>query len=160
MSTATPASKNRRVAILGIGNDLRGDDAVGLVAASQLQEIACGRSDLMVMETGPVPENFTAHLRRFQPDLVVMIDAAIMGEPPGTVRLLDWQDLGGVTFSSHALSLHLLASYLHAELGCLVSIIGIQPENNSLNAPLSETARQSVKQVVEMIQEMLPVPTL
>lgn len=155
-SSAVPVDANRRVAVLGIGHELRGDDAVGLEVARQLQDLACGRADLLVMETGPVPENFTAHLRRFQPDLVVMVDAAIMGEQPGTVRALDWQDLGGVTFSSHALSLHLLASYLHSELGCQVRIIGVQPKNNSLNAPLSETIRKSVIEAVEKIKEILP----
>jgi hydrogenase 3 maturation protease len=158
MSSATPLPPNQRVAILGIGHELRGDDAVGLAVASQLQDTACGRSDLLVIETGPVPENFTAHVRRFRPDLVVMVDAAIMGEQPGAVRWLDWQDLGGVSFSSHALSLNLLASYLNSELGCAVNIIGIQPANNSLNAPLSEIARQAVKEAVAMIEEILPVP--
>jgi hydrogenase 3 maturation protease len=154
MPSAFSPTSTQRVAILGIGHELRGDDAVGLEVARQLQPSVCNCSNLMVIETGPVPENFTGHLRRFQPQLVVMADAAIMGELPGTVRTLDWQDLGGVTFSSHALSLHLLASYLAGELGCQVSIIGIQPENNTLNAPLSETARQAVEVAVEMIKEI------
>jgi len=142
-----------RVAILGIGHELRGDDAVGLEVARQLQNSIGRRPGLMVIETGPVPENYTSRLRRFRPDLVVLVDAAIMGERPGTVCSLDWQNLGGITFSSHALSLQLLASYLNAELNCQVNIIGIQPENNTLHAPLSPTARQAVTDAIEMIKK-------
>ena len=40
------------------------------------------------MEAGPAPENFTGPLRRFRPDLVLLVDAAQMDAEPGTIGWL------------------------------------------------------------------------
>ena len=83
-----------RTAMLGIGHELRGDDAAGLEVARRLQALVVGQPDSLILETGPVPENFTGPLRRFAPDLVLLVDAALMGEPAGAVRWLDWKMRG------------------------------------------------------------------
>jgi Ni,Fe-hydrogenase maturation factor len=56
-----------------------------------------------------------------------MIDAAQMDEVPGTVRLISYEDVTGVGASTHTLPLHILASYLTSELGCEITLLGIQP---------------------------------
>ena len=59
-----------RLAVLGIGHELCGDDAVGVRLAGMLRPLVTGNERLLVIEAGPAPENFTGPLRRFQPDLV------------------------------------------------------------------------------------------
>ncbi len=71
-----------RTAILGIGQELRGDDALGLEIARRLQKKLSGREDVLILLAGPAPENFTGALRRFAPQRVILVDAALMGEPP------------------------------------------------------------------------------
>jgi len=70
-----------------------------------------------------------------------------MDEPPGAVRWLDWQEITGVSASTHTLPLHLLARYLMTELGCIVSLLGIQPATNALDAPLSPDVQDAVEAV-------------
>lgn len=152
------------LAILGIGNELRGDDAAGIIVARELQSVigatdegrpmgqASGQAPglpLQIIEAGAAPEAFTGQLRRFDPDLVLMIDAAHMDQPPGTIRLIEWQNTIGLSASTHTLPLNVIAQYLVAELGCDVAVIGIQPCANAFDTPLSPVVRRAVEEVVQ-----------
>ncbi len=116
-----------RIAVMGIGHELQGDDAAGVLIARNLESLLGPSEEYLILCAGPAPENFCGALRRFEPDLVLMIDAAQMDEAPGTVRLISYQDVTGVGASTHTLPLHILASYLTSELGCEITLLGIQP---------------------------------
>ena len=100
-----------RIAIVGIGHQLRGDDAAGVMAARALKQLYGQVPDrrLLVVDAGPAPENCTGPLRRFDPDLVILIDAAEMNEAPGTIRWLAWQETSGLSASTHTLPPYVLA---------------------------------------------------
>src|SRR5688572_985737 len=66
-----------RIAVLGVGQAIRGDDGAGVLLAQRLEALG-GHSGLLAVDGGPAPENFTGLLRRFQPDLVLLADAALM----------------------------------------------------------------------------------
>jgi hydrogenase 3 maturation protease len=140
-----------RTAILGIGQELRGDDALGLEVARCLQRKLSSREDVLVLLAGPAPENFTGALRRFDPQRVILVDAALMGETPGAVRWLDWREATGFSASTHSLPLSALAGYLETELGCTVQILGIQPAENALGAALSAQAKTGASVAVRLI---------
>lgn len=144
----TTVEHRPRVAFLGIGHELCGDDAVGVRIAGALKPLLADDHRFLVLEAGPAPENFTSPLRRFQPDLVVLIDSALMEEAPGTVSWLNWQETEGMSASTHTLPLHILASYLTAELGCTIGLIGIQPGQTFADAPLTPLVQTAADQVV------------
>jgi hydrogenase 3 maturation protease len=160
------------IAILGIGNELRGDDAAGVIIVRELQSSvgatlvgrpmgqAQGKAPgqarglpLHIIEAGAAPEAFTSQLRRFDPDLVLMIDAAQMDQPPGTIRLIEWQDTIGLSASTHTLPLNVIAQYLVAELRCDVAVIGIQLYANAFDTPLSPAVRRAVDEVVQGLMQ-------
>jgi hydrogenase 3 maturation protease len=145
-----------RLAVLGIGHELCGDDAAGTRLAGRLKELAAGDPDLLAVEAGPAPENFTGTLRRFAPDLVLLVDAALMDAEPGTVRWLDWHAADGMSASTHTLPLHLLAGYLTDDLGCQVALLGIQPEQTYADAPLTPRVQAAAEEVAEFIIGELP----
>ena len=151
-----PNKSTTRTAILGVGQELRGDDAVGLEVARRLQMKLSGREDVLILLAGPAPENFTGALRRFAPQRVILVDAALMGEPPGAARWLDWRQAGGFSASTHSLPLSALAGYLEVELGCTVQIMGVQPAGNELGRPLSVQAKKGVRRAVSLILGTLP----
>ncbi|MEA1977839.1 MAG: hydrogenase 3 maturation endopeptidase HyCI [Chloroflexota bacterium] len=117
-----------RIAVMGIGHELQGDDAAGVLIARHLQSLLGLSEERLILCAGPAPENCTGALRRFEPDLVLMIDAAQMDEGPGTVQLISCQDITGIGASTHTLPLHILVKYLTSELGCEITLLGIQPE--------------------------------
>lgn len=157
-STAQPA----RIAILGIGNPLRSDDAAGALVAREL-----GKSRLIqdldfirVLEAGHAPENCTAELRRFAPTTVILVDAAQMNEAPGTIRWIRMDELDGLSASTHTMPLSLLAKYLTLELDCDVELLGIQPRSNEVGETVGEAVLQAVDEVVQELTGIFEqVPT-
>jgi hydrogenase 3 maturation protease len=150
--------KISRLAVLGVGNELNGDDAAGVLAARRLKaRWETSTAAVMVVEAGPSPENFTGPLRRFRPDLVLMIDAAEMGEPPGTVRWLGWWAAEGMGASTHTFSPSIVASFLVRELGCQVTLAGIQPASLDFGRPVSAAVDAAVDAVVEEIAAWFPI---
>ncbi|MBN1668375.1 MAG: hydrogenase 3 maturation endopeptidase HyCI [Anaerolineales bacterium] len=133
-----------RVALLGIGSELRGDDRAGVWLADRLLEHQ--HPHLLVIPAGLAPENFTGNLRAFKPQLVILADAAELEQPPGSVRFLDWQQTGGISASTHTLPLHLLAGYLQTELGCQVSLLAIQPAQTGFDQPLSVPVQNALQE--------------
>lgn len=136
-----------RIAIVGIGHELCGDDAAGLMVVRKLQTQIDEQPNLLIIEGGSAPENHTNLLRRFAPNLVLLIDAAAMGEPPGSIRCPAWETITGISASTHTLPLHLLSTYLRTELGCEVVLIGIQPQRLTLGQPMSPAVRKAVDKV-------------
>jgi hydrogenase 3 maturation protease len=149
------AEQPARVAVVGIGHELHGDDAVGVALARMLKMRVPERESLLVIEAGPMPENSSGTLRRFGPDLVLLIDAAQMDVEPGTVRWLAWQPVTGNIVSTHTLPLTLFARYLTAELGCEVALIGIQPADLAFGAALSPTVREAAEATAEILADVL-----
>jgi hydrogenase 3 maturation protease len=177
-----PPDRPPRVAVVGMGHELRGDDAAGVAVAQALQSRLAGLQTcevftplrfaseafrktpqvsatppVIVIDAGPAVENFTGPLRRFGPDLVLLIDAAQMDEAPGAVRWLAWQETDGLSASTHTLPPRVLAQYLTSELGCEVALVGVQPADTTMGAPLSQAAQAAVHAVAQALAEMLGV---
>lgn len=146
-----------RLCLVGVGSDLRGDDSAGLWVACGLMNDrrATRRPDLMVLEGGSAPENQTGAVRAFQPDLVLLVDAADLDEPPGMIRWIPLEEIDGVSASSHSLPLSMLAGYLAAELGCEVAVLGIQPGQNEFDSELSPTVRAAVDEIRMEVEQSL-----
>jgi hydrogenase 3 maturation protease len=135
---------------MGIGHELRGDDAAGLLVARALRPYA---SDcFLVVEAEHAPENYTAPVRRFAPQLVLLVDAAELHAPPGTIRWLEWAETTGLSASTHTMPLYLLARYLAMEGNCVVGLIGIQPADTGLNMPVSAGVERAVAAIVKALQ--------
>ena len=101
----------RRWLLVGIGNDLRGDDGFGPLLARRL--LARG---LPAIDAGQAPENVTGPIRRAAPEVLILADATDLGEPIGTVRLLAASDLAEGGTSTHDPSLTMLLAYLEAQI--------------------------------------------
>jgi hydrogenase 3 maturation protease len=158
------------VAVVGVGQELNGDDAAGVkVAQALLKRQRAGSSDaprpapfsLLVVEAAHAPENCTGAIRRFAPDLVILVDAAEMGDPPGTVRWLDWREAVGLNTSTHTLPPSMVARYLATELSCEVALVGIQVYDTTLGAPVSPAVRRAIRAVAHGLATLLlaPVPS-
>ncbi|HEY3380838.1 MAG TPA: hydrogenase maturation peptidase HycI [Vicinamibacterales bacterium] len=151
MSLALPTPRPARVAILGVGNDMNGDDGAGVSVVRELAARMPATPGVLLIDGGTAPENFTGPIRRFRPDLVIEIDAADQGEPPGTVAWIDWREADGMSASTHTLPPSVLANYLSSELGCRVALVGIQPEGLEMGTPLSPTVASAVRDLADAL---------
>ncbi|HTY12980.1 MAG TPA: hydrogenase maturation peptidase HycI [Candidatus Omnitrophota bacterium] len=135
-----------------MGSDLRGDDAAGMLLAQKIEE-ACPY--VKVIYGGTAPENFTGEIKKAKPDLLVIADSAEMNEPPGTVRLITPEEVGGYTFSTHALPLKVMIDFIRHDITCEVEIIAIQPATLKFGDPVSPAVADAVDELAEEIRDSL-----
>ena len=105
--------------LMGIGSELRGDDAIGHVIAGNLRA-----GGWLSIPCSTVPENFTSVVRRKSPELVVIVDAAEMGIEPGGMRRVPKEKLDSDVSGTHGIPLMHLVTYLE-EIAKKVVFIGI-----------------------------------
>jgi hydrogenase 3 maturation protease len=132
----------RRVAIIGIGSDLRADDAAGVEVVRSLRRHLTSPNVLLI-DGGVAPENFTAQIKKFRPSHVIMIDATDLGLKPGTASIVDLNTITGPSIFSHRLPLSIFADYLRAH-DTKIIFIGIQPANARIGAAMSNQVKRSV----------------
>ncbi len=136
-----------RLAILGVGQELKGDDAAGVLLVRGLSVKLPPSKNLLLVEAGPSPESFTGVLHRFQPDLVILADIAWMEAEPGAVRWLTPDEVEGVSALTHTLPLSVVAKYLKAEVGCEVRILAIQPVQVEFATAMSEAVAKAIEKI-------------
>jgi hydrogenase maturation protease HycI len=148
-----------RVAILGVGSELRGDDAAGILVIKGLGgravKIRRGTS-FKVFNGATAPENITGEVKRFRPTHIVMVDTVEFGKRPGTVFMLESCEVGpGVSFSTHKLPAKVLIDYLADSLECDISVIGIQPKNLDFGRPVSREVALAVDRIICAIRSAM-----
>jgi hydrogenase maturation protease HycI len=159
-------SEADRIAVLGVGSDLRGDDAAGVLVARRLMPSCAGAgSKCAVFEGGTAPENLTGEILRFvrgrgdgERGHVVFVDTADMGLKPGSICLLERGDLAGVSFSTHQLPLSIIMDYLQASLPVDITIIAIQPKTVSFGGSRSAAGSAAVGHVVSALLDAIAPP--
>jgi hydrogenase 3 maturation protease len=142
-----------RLAIVGIGNEFRGDDAAGVLVARALpaRETNADAGHILIIQAGHAPENVTGDLRQFAPELVLLIDSADTGEEAGAISLIPMEQIEGMSASTHSLPLSMLVRYLTLELNCEVVLLGIQPKSIELGEIVSAEVTQAVNTIVDEI---------
>ena len=143
--------------VLGIGNRLGGDDTAGTCVVdilNQRQHRAKGilPAEIIAIDAGTAPESYTSVIRKHRPDLLILIDAADMGLPPGALRTIAPGRISILSFSTHTIPLSLFVSYVEEFCG-KVLLVGVQPEQTETGRGISKAVRKSVKKLAEAILE-------
>ncbi len=148
----------RRVAILGVGSDLRGDDCAGILVAEQFSKQRLKLDQRLknrVFIGATAPENLSGQIKRFNPTHLVIVDSADLGKPADRVRLIERQELDGVSFCTHRLPLKIMVDYLAQSIGCATIIIGIQPKTINFGSRPSKAVERAAAKVYSMLKEIL-----
>jgi hydrogenase maturation protease len=141
--------------ILGVGNPLLGDDAVGVLAVQQLQERTDLPPDVTVVDGGTDGLGLVPLIESCR--RVILVDAVQMGLSAGTIRRFTWQE-AHVVGHEQGLSLHqsdltdalVLAEALH----CLpqeVVIYGVQPHTMDWDRPLSTAVERALPALIDAL---------
>ncbi len=147
-----------RLGILGVGSELRGDDAVGLCVARNLgrKTKTAGPVDVRAFLGHTAPESLTGEIKKFRPTHLLIVDAASMNKAPGEACLFDAQDIReGISFSTHRMPLNILASYLRQSFPCSIMVLGIQPQTLDFGQKPSKAVQASARVLCRVIREVL-----
>jgi hydrogenase 3 maturation protease len=151
------------VTILGVGNRLRGDDAIGCIVCDELQKP--GPSSLVprpssvpalyVLDCGSTPENYVQPIADRKPTRILAVDCCHYGAKPGEFRLFSREEIDSLSYgllSTHTLPLTLTIEMLSMETGATIELLGIQPESIEFGEELSESVQRSLPAVVEFVR--------
>jgi hydrogenase maturation protease HycI len=109
------------VVICAVGNDFRGDDGVGILAGNMISESNLLHEE-QVLICGELPENYLSEIVSLKPSHVVLLDAASVGREPGTIVIIEHDELYGGAISTHRLPLSFLARMISAQSGREVDV--------------------------------------
>jgi len=143
----------KKIVVLGIGSELRADDAAGLLVAEELKKIK--NLKLKVILGSTAPENFTGEIIKFKPTHILIIDSVDIDQKPGFILLINPDEVGGISFSTHMLPVKMMVDYLLASLECEIIIIGIQPKTLLFGETVSKEVKKSTRQISDMIHQIL-----
>ena len=143
------------VIIMGVGNTLHGDDALGPVIARMLHPTFENNDRILVIDAGTMPENFTGVIRRFHPDVLLLIDTSQPVSSPGAIRMLRPDVIQHYSVSTHRTSLNLFSKYLLESLDCAVTILTIEAVDVSLNQGLSLPVRRAARLITRDLAKLL-----
>ncbi|HEX3049952.1 MAG TPA: hydrogenase maturation protease [Aggregatilineaceae bacterium] len=145
--------------ILGVGNSLMGDDAIGVLVAQQLQLRRDLPPDVDVIDGGTDGIGLIPVMERYR--RVFVVDAVPMGLAPGTIRRFTWADVrlvGGEKMLSLHQSDFTEALLLAETLRCLpaeVIIYGVEPQQMAWDAPVSLPVEQARLTLIDnLLQEL------
>jgi hydrogenase 3 maturation protease len=141
-----------KVAVLGIGNDLRTDDGLGLFV---IENLKIDNPKIMIENVGSVPEGFASNLASFGAERVIMIDAADMMKPPGHIELITKDRIGGIAISTHRMPLSFLMTYLEQATGGKTLLIGIQPKSIQFGEGLTPEIQEVVDKTIASLERIL-----
>ncbi len=147
--------KNKRVVIIGIGSELRGDDSAGLKLINELRGVGLDSENLLLIQAGNMPEKFTSKIKEFDPDNIILIDSVEAGMDPGSVSVVDPSDIVTDSVSTHKLPLSQLMDYLEKETGARVDLVGIQAKDLEVGSELSEEVKDSLKNLAKVLVKEL-----
>lgn len=148
----------KKVAVIGIGQSLRGDDAAGLEAVRRWQEKfpkTANRPEVQV-EACELPGLALIDLLN-DFDAAILVDAVQSAGNPGTIHRLDEGDLA--SFASGSRSAHGwgVAETLHmrnqlTDVEVNIRIIGIEAEHMERGALLSKSVEDAMPDLCEVIE--------
>jgi hydrogenase maturation protease len=148
-----------RTLILGLGNVLLADEAVGAMAVRQLEEQYQSDDSLLCLDGGTLSFSLAVHIEDC-PRLIV-IDAAVMGDAPGTVRVFEDADMD-LRLTRHATSVHEVSladlldmARLTDSLPTRRALIGVEPALVDWGDGLTPAVEAALPEVIERVRMLL-----
>jgi len=148
------------IAVVGVGNALRGDDAFGPAVVAALEPCP----GLRLFDVQAVPESFLVPIASCGASAVLFVDAADLGAAPGRVAFVPADRLAEVDVSTHAISLSLVAEAIRGlarertgrDLSC--ALLGAQPADLTTADRLTAPMVSAVRLVAEAVRMFAACP--
>jgi len=147
-----------KISLIGLGNLLLGDEGVGVHAVEALKRKYDFPEELRLLDGGTLGLDLL-HLIEGM-DRVLFVDAVDLKKKPGTIAVIEGEDLPSLL--EPKLSLHhvglsdlLFASGFLGTRPAEIVLIGIQPETMEIGLELSKTIKERFDKLLETVLEKL-----
>lgn len=140
---------NGSTVIVGVGNILRGDDALG----PKLIEVLTGKVRVVCIDAGSAPENYLGKIIKLKPETILIVDAVELGRLPGSYQILSKDDIINSGFTTHDLSPKMFIDFLASQTQAKIYLLGVQPENLEFGSEISQPAAKTIEKLAGLIKE-------
>lgn len=144
-----------KIVILGIGNEIKGDDAIGPNTAWKLGELFKKNDDVFVFDGGTVPENYTGLIRKENPTHIILVDAVEIKKEPGYIKVVQKEEIANYNLSTHAMPVSFLIMFMEATIDADIILIGIQPKKMDPGDGISKEVEKSIGIVVNTLFKLI-----
>lgn len=138
--------------VLGVGSELRGDDAAGILIARCLVN---KHPRIIALEGHTAPESFAGKIIKLKPSHVLVADAAEMGLDPGAWEIPRRAELDKTMTSTHLIPLTALAKHLEEGCGCKVAFVGIQTGRCGVAIGVSAPVLRAIDEISNKIVKLV-----
>ncbi|MHA2172046.1 MAG: hydrogenase maturation protease [Candidatus Kariarchaeaceae archaeon] len=143
--------------IVCMGNELRGDDAIGVHIGNRLhEEIPHLKESILITHT--VPVNFLSKIVNYDPSVLIFVDAIDLGIDPGTIALFDAHSvINTQSTSTHYQEMEDLVLFLQKEMKQLpaIKIIGIQIKETPFTIGINKALTESAEKLIDILTKLL-----
>lgn len=146
--------------VLGLGNTLLGDEGAGVHAILHLQKEVNGLKGVKFIDGGTL--SFVLADPIGNAENLIVVDAAQLDSPPGTVRLYEDEEMDRFVMNNKNCSVHevsladlMIIANLSDQLPAKRALIGIQPKQIDWSDSLSEPVKEALPLVCEMARDLL-----
>jgi len=140
-----------KVAIVGVGNPMWGDDGAGPALILRL----AGKVPALLVDGGEAPESYWGTIAAYRPEAVLVVDAVDWGGEPGSVAILEEVEEKGPALSTHRISLNLLLNLLRTQTGADAFALGIQPKVLVFQRDMSAEVQKTVELLGDLFMDIL-----
>lgn len=144
----------KKTLVLGVGNLLLSDDGVGIHTIQRLQAVHQLPEEVQVVDGGTCGLDLLQFLEGVE--RLIIIDAAEMGKPPGTVVRLEGEQVPAflsLKTSPHEIGLPelLFTARLTNIYPAEVVVFGVQPASLDTSLSLTPAVEMRVDELAEMV---------
>jgi hydrogenase 3 maturation protease len=147
-------SDAKRVAVVGVGNIMRRDDAVGVEIVKLLQNRVS--LNVLLVEAETMPENYIDQIVDFHPSHVLILDSGLIGEKPGNAKLSAPTNNMKAAVSSHMLPLQVFCAYLEKAINAKILMLIIQPKDTEIGENLTKELANTAQKTADFLVRVLP----
>jgi hydrogenase 3 maturation protease len=165
-----------KLVIIGLGNPLRGDDAIGLEIIKQLRTLLSNSlsisrdqnsihytkykihdtKEVVLIDAETVLENFIGPVIKEQPSHILITDAVLdETKQSGDWMLVEPEQMDSGFHSTHSMPVSLFCEVVKKEISCTIMGIGITPEVMHASNTLSNSIDQTKNTLTEIIRNII-----
>jgi hydrogenase maturation protease len=141
--------------VMGIGNPILTDDAVGILVVRELGNV---RAEVVEASIGGF--SLLDYIRGY--DAVIIVDAVKLGNPPGTISILDEPQISGALHasSSHDVSfseaITLGRTLFPGEMPSRIVVVGIEVlDTETFSETPTEPVQKAVPEAAALVTQLL-----
>ncbi|WP_457612438.1 hydrogenase maturation peptidase HycI [Methanocaldococcus sp.] len=146
----------KKLAIIGLGNELKGDDAVGVYILKKFikEKEYLIKNNILFINAQTVPDFFLGIIKEFSPTHIIFIDCVLANKNPGEIILVDENSIKSYSYSTHTFPLEVIIKYIKKDSNAKVKIIGVEPKIIDFS-PMSGEVREIGDYIYKVLSKLI-----